>query len=188
MVRTDTSMLYRLLLHLPKIWTPPHALRQFWSHPIHDAFTPAVTCVFSCSSIVIPGVNGVPVNLFYHWHQTARDLNQFCNAQPGYQGSCKIVTTCSNITYTIMCFTVLNLSPSLIANDWAFRGFSLWLLLFQLCVAHTDFYLHKTKLMRVLFSNEYSQVHKYWHIDTIFIFLARYTTTMDLKWNEQDVL
>ena len=33
----------------------------------------------------------------------------------------------------------------------------------------------------------YSQVHKYWDIDTILIFLALYTTTMDLKWNEQDV-
>ena len=27
----------------------------------------------------------------------------------------------------------------------------------------------------------YSQVHKYWDIDTILIFLALYTTTMDLK-------
>ena len=34
----------------------------------------------------------------------------------------------------------------------------------------------------------YSQVHKYWDIDTILIFLALYTTTMDLKWNKQDVL
>ena len=34
----------------------------------------------------------------------------------------------------------------------------------------------------------YSQAHKYWDIDTILIFLALYTTTMDLKWNEQDVL
>ena len=34
----------------------------------------------------------------------------------------------------------------------------------------------------------YSQVHKYWDIDTILIFLALYTTTMNLKWNEQDVL
>ena len=32
------------------------------------------------------------------------------------------------------------------------------------------------------------QVHKYWDIDTILTFLALYTTTMDLKWNEQDVL
>ena len=30
----------------------------------------------------------------------------------------------------------------------------------------------------------YSQVHKYWDIDTIPIFLALYTTTMDLKWNK----
>ena len=29
--------------------------------------------------------------------------------------------------------------------------------------------------------NVYSQVHKYWLIDTILIFLALYTTTMDLK-------
>ena len=27
----------------------------------------------------------------------------------------------------------------------------------------------------------YSQVHKYWDINTILIFLALYTTTMDLK-------
>ncbi len=36
--------------------------------------------------------------------------------------------------------------------------------------------------------NIYSQVHKYWDIDTILTFLALYTTTMDFKWNEQDVL
>ena len=35
---------------------------------------------------------------------------------------------------------------------------------------------------------KYSQVHKYWDIDTILILLALFTTTMDLKWNEQDVL
>lgn len=34
----------------------------------------------------------------------------------------------------------------------------------------------------------YSQVHKYWDINTIPIFWALYTTTMDLKWNKQDVL
>ncbi len=34
----------------------------------------------------------------------------------------------------------------------------------------------------------YSQVHKYWDIDTILTFLALYTTTMDFKWNEQYVL
>ncbi len=34
----------------------------------------------------------------------------------------------------------------------------------------------------------YSQVHKYWDIDTILTFLALYTTTMDFKSNEQDVL
>ncbi len=38
------------------------------------------------------------------------------------------------------------------------------------------------------FSQNYSQVHKYWDIDTILTFLALYTTTMDFKWNEQDVL
>ena len=37
-------------------------------------------------------------------------------------------------------------------------------------------------------TNTHSQVHKYWDIDTILIFLAPYTTTMDLKRNEQDVL
>ncbi len=42
----------------------------------------------------------------------------------------------------------------------------------------------------ILFINfyAYSQVHKYWDIDTILTFLALYTTTMDFKWNEQDVL
>ncbi len=34
----------------------------------------------------------------------------------------------------------------------------------------------------------YSQVHKYWDIDTILTFLALYTTTMDFKWNEHGVL
>ncbi len=34
----------------------------------------------------------------------------------------------------------------------------------------------------------YSQVHKYWDIDTIKKKMALYTTTMDFKWNEQDVL
>ncbi len=37
-------------------------------------------------------------------------------------------------------------------------------------------------------NHSYSQVHKYWDIDTILTFLALYTTTMDFKWNEQDVL
>ncbi len=32
--------------------------------------------------------------------------------------------------------------------------------------------------------NIYSQVHKYWDIDTILTFLALYTTTMDFKWNK----
>ncbi len=30
-------------------------------------------------------------------------------------------------------------------------------------------------------SKTYSQVHKYWDIDTILTFLALYTTTMDFK-------
>ena len=34
----------------------------------------------------------------------------------------------------------------------------------------------------------YSEVHKYLDIDTIFIILALYTTTMDFEWNNQDVL
>jgi len=33
----------------------------------------------------------------------------------------------------------------------------------------------------------YSQAHKYLNIDTIFILLALYTTTMDFKWNNNDV-
>ncbi len=40
----------------------------------------------------------------------------------------------------------------------------------------------------LFFIKQYSQVHKYWDIDTILTFLALYTTTMDFKWNEQDVL
>ncbi len=39
-----------------------------------------------------------------------------------------------------------------------------------------------------MFVTLYSQVHKYWDIDTILTFLALYTTTMDFKWYEQDVL
>ncbi len=31
----------------------------------------------------------------------------------------------------------------------------------------------------------YSQVHKYWDINTIITFLALYTTTMDFKWNDK---
>ena len=39
-----------------------------------------------------------------------------------------------------------------------------------------------------IFSLTYIQVHKYWYIDTILIFLALYTTTMDLmEWNEQEL-
>ncbi len=51
--------------------------------------------------------------------------------------------------------------------------------------------LNKTEdiLRQSWYLNEtYSQVHKYWDIDTILTFLALYTTTMDFKWNEQDVL
>ncbi len=42
--------------------------------------------------------------------------------------------------------------------------------------------------IKYIFVCIYSQVHKYWDIDTILTFLALYTTTMDFKWNEQDVL
>ncbi len=41
---------------------------------------------------------------------------------------------------------------------------------------------------KLMSTTVYSQVHKYWDIDTILTFLALYTTTMDFKWNEQDVL
>lgn len=34
----------------------------------------------------------------------------------------------------------------------------------------------------------YSQVHKFWDIDTVLIFLSLNTTTMILRWNNQDVL
>ncbi len=34
---------------------------------------------------------------------------------------------------------------------------------------------------QMLFFYIYSQVHKYWDIDTILTFLALYTTTMDFK-------
>lgn len=40
----------------------------------------------------------------------------------------------------------------------------------------------------LVFSGTYSQVCKYWDFDTILIFLAQYTTTMDLKWDVQEVL
>lgn len=33
-------------------------------------------------------------------------------------------STCSNILYTIICFTVFDLAPSLLASDQAFGGFS----------------------------------------------------------------
>ncbi len=46
----------------------------------------------------------------------------------------------------------------------------------------------KNILYKIIYIYIYSQVHKYWDIDTILTFLALYTTTMDLKWNEQDVL
>ncbi len=48
-------------------------------------------------------------------------------------------------------------------------------------------YIHEKQVI-YLYVNIYSQVHKYWDIDTILTFLALYTTTMDFKWNEQDVL
>ncbi len=35
--------------------------------------------------------------------------------------------------------------------------------------------------IRALYIYIYSQVHKYWDIDTILTFLALYTTTMDFK-------
>ena len=40
--------------------------------------------------------------------------------------------------------------------------------------------------IKIIGNFSYSQVHKYWDIDAILIFLALYTTTMDLKWNKQD--
>ncbi len=46
----------------------------------------------------------------------------------------------------------------------------------------------KKKLPKETYGWKYSQVHKFWDIDTILTFLALYTTTMDFKWNEQDVL
>ena len=90
---------------------PPHALMAvlitFWSRCIH-------TCVkmrFSCGSIVI---SDCPKSVVRH-----------CKIKTGFshlQMNCVYwpLTPCSNIIYTIMCFTVLNISPSLIANDWAF--------------------------------------------------------------------
>ncbi len=48
--------------------------------------------------------------------------------------------------------------------------------------------MHRSLAERKLLEGTYSQVHKYWDIDTILTFLALYTTTMDFKWNEQDVL
>ncbi len=57
----------------------------------------------------------------------------------------------------------------------------------QSCVYRSDmckFEMEKNKIKNII----YSQVHKYWDIDTILTFLALYTTTMDFKWNEQDAL
>ncbi len=56
---------------------------------------------------------------------------------------------------------------------------------------HVHKLLHFGTLEQIIIkymSHMYSQVHKYWDIDTILTFLALYTTTMDFKWNEQDVL
>ncbi len=52
------------------------------------------------------------------------------------------------------------------------------------------FFLSERKVLNAILRVQlkYSQVHKYWDIDTILTFLALYTTTMDFKWNEQDVL
>ncbi len=54
----------------------------------------------------------------------------------------------------------------------------------QLCIVVIVFIVYVVRWLTVI----YSQVHKYWDIDTILTFLALYTTTMDFKWNEQDVL
>ena len=40
---------------------------------------------------------------------------------------------------------------------------------------------HPFPLRFIIWADVYSQVHKYWDIDTILIFLALYTTTVDLK-------
>ncbi len=50
-----------------------------------------------------------------------------------------------------------------------------------------NYYYFKEYHVCPCFNLVYSQVHKYWDIDTILTFLALYTT-MDFKWNEQDVL
>ncbi len=55
---------------------------------------------------------------------------------------------------------------------------------------HVDIKLNDVleKNMKGFYIYIYSQVHKYWDIDTILKCLALYNTTMDFKWNEQDVL
>ncbi len=56
------------------------------------------------------------------------------------------------------------------------------------CRPCIDWWMNKhARVCLVFLSRIYSQVHKYWDIDTILTFLALYTTTMDFKWNEQDV-
>ncbi len=67
--------------------------------------------------------------------------------------------------------------------DLYYLYFYVLLLVFSVICMHQG---SESNAISILFM--YSQVHKYWDIDTILTFLALYTTTMDFKWNEQDVL
>ncbi len=58
----------------------------------------------------------------------------------------------------------------------------------NICMADNQHVITDCSQISVWMQSIYSQVHKYWDIDTILTFLALYTTTMDFKWNEQDVL
>ena len=61
-------------------------------------------------------------------------------------------------------------------------------LYFLIHIAPLIFICEYSYFLQLLFPFIYSQVHKYWDINAILIFLALYTTTMDLKLNKQDVL
>ncbi len=98
----------------------------------------------------------------------------------------------------IGCFTVwLNVE---LCSDWLFHSAAQCWALLWLAVSQCGSMLSSAligcftvRLISVAHRKEtqgniYSQVHKYWDIDTVLTFLALYTTTMDFKWNEQDVL
>ncbi len=93
---------------------------------------------------------------------------------------------------------VSDISPTLQEKPILFYFFTIvwsdfvyWFQLFIIknCILMDDSsFASRKSSLRAFIWYIYSQVHKYWDIDTILTFLALYTTTMDFKWNEQDVL